>query len=135
MNANLITDASARRILTTYNALHNVSPPGHTAVERARASRARATARESGWLPAWAWDDIDGDRDDLAMEEDELEGSLDEIAIEQATRGESVQLSRAERDEAIARLTNRGLSARRIADLIGTSSRNVVRRRAVRQAA
>lgn len=135
MKANLITDACARRISRTYTELHNVPPPGHTAVERARASHARATAREFGWLPPWAWDDIDGDRDDLAIEEDELEGSLDEIAIEQAIRGESVQLTRAERDEVITRLTNRGLSARRIAYLIGTTSRNVVRRRAAQRAA
>lgn len=135
MNANLITDASARRISTTYDELRNVPPPGHTAVERARASRARVTARESGWLPPWAWDDIDGDTDDLAMEQDELEGSLDEVAIEQVIRGESIRLTRAERDEVITRLTNRGLSARRIADLIGTSSRNVVRRRAAQRAA
>lgn len=135
MNANLITHASARRISTTYDELRNVPPPGHTAVERARASLARVTARESGWLPPWAWDDIDGDTEDLAMEQDELEGSLDEIAIEQALQGEPVHLTRAERDEVIARLTKGGLSARQIADLIGTSSRNVVRRRAAQRAA
>ncbi len=134
MKANLITDASARRISTTYNELHNAPPPGPHRC-RACAGLAR-TGHGSRIRMASAIDgDIDGDIDDLAIKEDELEGTRDEIAIEQAIEGEPVQLTRAERDQVITRLTNRGLSARRIADLIGTSSRNVVRRRAAQRAA
>ncbi len=106
MHAKMVNDASARRIATLYDELHDVAPPGRNAGERAKASRAKAAARESGWLPPWAWDDIDHERDELAIEEDELGPSIDEIAIDKAMQGESVRMTSAERDEVIARLTN-----------------------------
>ncbi len=71
--------------------------------------------------PAWAWDDIDHDIDDLAKDDEEThadEAFLDEIAIEQAMRGEPVRLTRLERDEAIMRLTDRVESARGISQLL-----------------
>lgn len=137
MHADAVTDACARHISTLYEALRDMPPPGRTAAERVSASRAKATARTSGWLPHWAWDDIDGDSDsDDAATDEALPGdTIDEIAVERAIRGDSVRLTSAERDEVIAHLTTRGLSARRIADIIGTSSRNVVRRRAAQRAA
>ncbi len=43
--------------------------------------------------------------------------------------GDRVPPTRPERDDAITQLTRRSASARCIAELLGTSSRNVVRRR------
>jgi hypothetical protein len=138
IQSNMVTDDSARRIATMYEQLCHTAPPGRTPVERADAARARAHAVEAGWLPPWAWDDIDHDFDGLAENGDESgapETFLDEIAIEQAMRGVPVRLTPMECDEAIMRLTDRGVSARGISQLLGTSSRQVVRRRAARRVA
>jgi len=136
MTANSMTAASARRITKLYDGLCERPSPNRTAVERANAARARTEAAQSGWLPPWAWDDIDhDDQDNGSGQGSDGESWLNEIAIEQAMRGDSVRLTRAERDEAIACLTIRGVSARHIAALLGTSSRNVVRRRAARRRA
>ena len=138
MTANTVTAATARQITTLYDELRDRPPPNTTAVERANASRARTEADQAGWLPPLAWEDIDHDNDDQdegSGQGGEGESWLDEIAIEQGMRGESAGLSHAERDEAIARLTHRGVAASHIATLLGTSSRNVVRRRAARRAA
>ncbi len=55
---------------------------------------------------------------------------IDEIAIERAISGERLHLTMLERREAVARLTRRGLSARRIAELLHTTSRTIARQRA-----
>jgi hypothetical protein len=140
MHSGRVTNDSAHRIATMYEQLRHTTPPDRTPSEREKTARARAHAREAGWLPPWAWDDIDDidDIGDLAEGDDEThpgEAFLDEIAIEHAMRGEPVRLTRTERDEAIMRLTNRGDSARCISQLLGTSSRQVVRRRAARRVA
>jgi hypothetical protein len=138
MQANTVTAQSADRIVALYDGLCDTPPPNRTPVERANAARTQTDAAQSGWLPPWAWDDIDHDNDNQPNDSDQegdCESWLDEIAIEAAMHGDPVRLTRAERDEAIARLTHRGISARRIAALLGTSSRNVVRRRAARRAA
>lgn len=69
----------------------------------ARAGRAAQTARQAG---------------------------LDAIAVERLVMGRPPAVStRAERQRAVAILTRRGLSARRIAETIGVSQRTVVRLR------
>jgi hypothetical protein len=142
LTANTVTSASARRITTLYDVLRDKPPPNSTAIERAKATRARTEGAQCGWLPPWAWDDIDNDNDDQdhgsgqggeGGEGGEGASWLDEVAIARAMQGDSVRLTHAERDEAIARLTYRGVSARQIAALLETSSRNVVRRRAARR--
>lgn len=75
-------------------------------------------------------------RDDALTPTAGLNDDLDELAIDLAIAGHRVPLPPAERDEAIARLTARGASAARIADLLGCTSRTVQRvRTATRTAA
>ncbi len=57
-------------------------------------------------------------------------GEIDEIAVESACRGERVCLNRRERRLAVLNLTRRGYSARAIGELLGISTRGVVRHRA-----
>jgi DNA-binding CsgD family transcriptional regulator len=49
--------------------------------------------------------------------------------VQRASRGERVQLSRAERAEVVRRLTAAGLSAAQIADRLGIAQRSVSRLR------
>jgi hypothetical protein len=72
-----------------------------------------------------AWDDIDTDptpgADPVSAEQPpatriDASGAIDEIAVERAMDGDHVTLTRAERDEAVRRLTARGLSVRQIAE-------------------
>lgn len=59
---------------------------------------------------------------------------VDEVAVMRATSGDrSVTLNTAERREAVAQLTARGLSARAIAELLGVAERTVNRHRAHRK--
>jgi len=120
-----------------YDELRHLTPPRRTPQERAGVEQARTFARQHGWLPPRAWDDIDSDpdSDEQDLDIEEPADLLDEIAVERAMQGDRVRLTGAERDEAIARLTARGVSACRIAELLGTSSRAVTRRRAARRTA
>lgn len=88
-------------------------------------------------MPPWAWDDIDGDpdSDEQDLEIEEPADVLDEVAVERAMQGDRVRLTGAEWDEAITWLTAGGVSACRIAELLGTSSRAVTRSRAARRTA
>jgi hypothetical protein len=146
LTSSTVTAATARAVAALYDELRHLDPPFRTRQERAAAERARSQARQHGWSPPHAWDDVEtdpgGDEPDLddadrsAADEAVLDESvLDEIAIERAMHGDRVRLTRAERDEAIARLTARGVSACRIAELLGTSSRAVTRCRAARRTA
>ena len=134
-----VTVASARTIAELYEALRDTAPPTRTPAEITAAGNTRTQARLAGWLPPLAWDDIDVDpdprNDDDVANMHDSDAWVDEIAVERAMDGDQVSLSRLERDEAIARLTRQGASARRIAELLATSSRNVVRRRSAQRAA
>ena len=134
-----VTVASARTIAELYEALRDTAPPTRTPAEITAAGNTRTQARLAGWLPPLAWDDIDVDpdprNDDDVANMHDSDAWVDEIAVERAMDGDQVCLSRLERDEAIARLTRQGASARRIAELLATSSRNVVRRRRAQRAA
>lgn len=137
LTAATVTVANARAIAALYDTLHDTLPPTRTPSEQAAAAKTRAQATHAGWLPPLAWDDIDSDQDAQVHHFDEPNDDhawLDEIAVERAMNGDRVRLTRLERDEAIARLTRRGVSARCIAELLGTSSRNVVRRRRAQRA-
>lgn len=95
--------------------------------------RAAMWAERRGWPPPLAWDDesIDdpaatpwtptADRDDV-----------DPVVVARAVAGDRpARMSRAERAEATRVLTERGLSAAQIADLIGVTDRTVTRMRRV----
>lgn len=133
-----VTVTTAQAIASLYDALRDTVPPTRTPAEQTAATDTREQARSRGWLPPLAWDDIDADHDPHASDHDDLnvnEDWLDEIAVERAMNGDHTHLTRRERDEAITRLTTRGMSARRIAELLETSSRTVVRRRSAQRAA
>lgn len=125
-----VTAQTARAVAALYDQLQTTSAPRRTPQERAAAKKAIARARGADWLPPGGWDDIDNEvtdeEDDSAAPPAEA-SDLDEVAIERAMEGQRVPLTAQERCEAVARLTRRGLSARRIAELLHTTSRTVTR--------
>ena len=85
-----------------------------------------------GWLARLACRDSDRDIPDLASHRGGAD--IDEIAVERAVAGyhrvRLQDLTRAEQDEVIRRLTEHGKSVRDIADHLATTERTVCRRRA-----
>ena len=129
-----VTARTARTIAALYDHLHATPAPRRTAHERAAAKKAAARARTAGWAPPQAWDDIDNDLP-VTADEPTVDTIVDDVAVERAMSGQPVPLTPAERREAVARLTRRGLSARRIAELLHTTSRTIVRVRGANRAA
>ena len=78
-----------------------------------------------------AWDDIDTDPEPAPpLEPDAAIDQFDiEVALARVTAGQSVRLSRNERDEVIHRLTERGHSLPQIAGYLGICPRTVSRTR------
>lgn len=113
--------ATAQRVAALYAELSDI--PGTN--ERSRQYAARA-----GWVPPIGWDDDTID-DPTAQPFAEQVDAVDEVAIHRAMRGDnSIQLSRAERLEAVRLLTTQGLSSAEIATRLGKHQRAVVRDRA-----
>lgn len=134
LTARSVSVATAIGIAGLYDQLRDRHPSGDDEARAAALAQARR-AREGGWRPPLAWDDIDTDSDDHGADpEPERTGEtvLDEIAIERAMSGEPVTLTAAECQEAVARLTARGRSAQRICDLLNLSHRAVSRMRTSR---
>ena len=154
--AELVTADTARCVAALYEQLRTTPPPRRTGPERAAAERAVSRARTAGWRPPIGWDDIDTDQDETRLAPtgggvsgiglaaadpnnvlvgdtclSTSDGSLllDEVAVDRAMTGERLPLTKTERREAVARLTHQGLSARRIAELLHTTSRTVTRLR------
>ncbi len=154
--ADMVTADTARSVAALYEQLRTAAPPRRTGPERAAADRAVSRAQTAGWRPPLAWDDIDteqnetdqsparGDvtgtgtagvgpdefeRDHSCLDEHLCSQLLDEVAVERAMTGERLPLTTTERHEAVARLTRQGLSARRIAELLHTTSRTITRLR------
>ena len=139
-----VTAHTAGQTIDLYARLWDSRPPHATAQERAQIDATRSHAREQGWLPPLAWEDIDTDPDpDPHDRHDPRRGNtdpdyLDEIAIELAVAGEGIRLDRltpAEQDEVVRRLTDRGSSIRDIAAQLATTTRTVSRRRKTASAA
>jgi hypothetical protein len=142
-----VTAHTADQISDLYERLWDSRPPHATAVDRAQIDATRSYARERGWLPPLAWEDIDTDPDpephDRHDRHDPHRGDtdpdyLDEIAIELAVAGEGIRLDRltpAEQDEVVRRLTDQGSSIRDIAAQLATTTRTVSRRRKTASAA
>jgi hypothetical protein len=121
----------AQAIADLFDQLWNRNPPFETLSDRVSASRTRAMAERRGYAPALAWDDMDDpDAKPYRPMVRDRSGGIDEIAVEEAVRGRHVKLTLAERNEAVRRLTERGHSAREIADRLRTTKRSVGRRRA-----
>lgn len=109
---------TAERVDRLYRELHHIPGP----------SRKAAThAAERGWPSI----------DDL--EYGPLTGAdstiVDQVAIERALAGDQVTLTREERRQVVATLTDAGESSRQIAEKIGVTRRSVVRHRASGRAA
>ena len=138
LTSGTVTVATAEAIRELYDQLSNRAPDESTAPRRRASEAARICARQRGWLAPMAWDDIDTDpepaqgRPDPASRNSvaDIDDFDIEIAIERLNQGQRVQLSAAERDEVIHRLTDRGHSLEQIARSLGVCSRTVSRRRA-----
>ena len=158
--AELVTADTARSVAALYEQLRTAPPPRRTGSERAAADRAVSRARTAGWRPPVAWDNIDTDvdethqpparggatgigtagvdpnnfvRGDTCLDERDCSQLLDEVAVERAMTGERLPLTQTERYEVVARLTRQGLSARRISELLHTTTRTITRLRGASQ--
>ena len=90
--------------------------------------KTRAYARNRGWPAPLAWED--GAIDDPAAKP--IGGApsrvgLDEVAIHRAMHGDPVQLTSAERAEAVLRLLARGYTHAQVAGRLGITDRSVAR--------
>lgn len=143
LTADTVVVTTARAVHALYDDLWDAAPPQTTVSERTQAAAARSDAQKHGWAPPLAWDDIDIDTDrrplvpipapssgvaEAALTDDPSD--IDEVAVDRAVNGPGIdyeQLSPAERDEALRRLTARGLSLREIAEQLHTTARTISR--------
>ena len=134
MTGRSVTAHTAHEVVSLYEQLWNTTPPQATSEQRAAADAARAYAAGQGWLTPLAWDDIDTDPTPLAAPADgSRRNDIDEIAVERALAGDGLiydDLTSAEQQEVIRRLTARGKSIRDIAGQLATAKRTVSRHRA-----
>ena len=150
-----VTVATAQRVSDVYQQLSSHPPAEDIRTRRAAADATREWAISAGWLAPLAWDDIDNDPDpgppgspgsvapdatpgtghpSATPDPDDGLGDLDdidEVAVERAMAGALTitDLTAAEVDEVVRRLTGRGHSLREIAQQLRTTSRTVSRRR------
>jgi DNA-binding NarL/FixJ family response regulator len=89
---------------------------------------AATRAVRKGWLPPLAWDDIDDPGEN--PQRNVLPVDIDEVAVERLMAGDKVPATRAERVEAVRRLTSVGRSDREVANLLRVTERTVLRWRA-----
>jgi hypothetical protein len=131
-----VAASTATAVGELYKQLWDKDPTAWGGVAPRHAREARELARRCGWPAPLAWDDIDHDHATAAIpaEGGEIDELDVEIAIERLLNGVPVRLRIGERDEVIARLTARGHSLPRIAELLGVSDRTISRRRARRAA-
>ena len=134
MTGGSVTARTAHDVANLYQRLWNISPPRMTGEQRAAADAARAQAAAQGWLSPLAWDDIDTEPAPTApISGPSPRNDIDDIAVERALAGDCVfydDLTSAEQEEVIRRLTARGRSIRDIATQLATTKRTVSRRRA-----
>lgn len=128
-----VTARTAHDVARLYEQLWNARPPQATSDQRAAADAAQAHAAAQGWMPPLAWDDIDSDTTPPAQTSGFPRNDIDEVAVERALAGDGVfydDLTSAEQEEVIRRLTSQGRSIRDIATQLVTTKRTVSRRRA-----
>jgi hypothetical protein len=132
MISDTVTTRTALIVSDLYNELWDIEPPHTTQDDRDASAAARRTAKDQGWAPPLAWDDIDTDPHPNTAPATPDPGDLDEIAIERAIAGDSIRLldlTPAEQAEVVDRLTKSGKSIRDIATQLATTTRTVSRRR------
>jgi hypothetical protein len=118
MISDTVTTRTALIVSDLYNELWDIEPPHTTQDDRDASAAARRTAKDQGWAPPLAWDDIDTDPHPNTAPATPDPGDLDEIAIERAIAGDSIRLldlTPAEQAEVVDRLTKSGKSIRDIA--------------------
>ncbi|WP_254781640.1 helix-turn-helix domain-containing protein [Modestobacter sp. DSM 44400] len=133
MTSPSVTARTAQDVVDLYERLWNTPPPRGTGEQRAAANAARAHAAAQGWEPPLAWDDIDADPTPQPTAGTPPSDDVDLIAVERALIGDGIRyddLTFAEQQEVIHRLTARGRSIRDIAAQLATTKRTVSRRRA-----
>src|SRR4051794_36009730 len=132
MDGNTVTADTARSAVL-YARLEATGPPEITAVQRAASDAMRREAAQRGWPSPLRWDDIDADPAPSTTPPATTDLDIDDIAIERALAGDGItydQLTPAEQQAVVARLTCRGRSIRDIAAQLHTTKRTVSRRRA-----
>ncbi len=131
LTSTTVTADTARTVVMLYDEVRAQPPARRTASEQAAAARTKARAHRAGWQGPLAWDDIDNDPDEpeALNQPGSPSARVDVVAVERAMRGEHLPLTPLGRRDAVSRLTNRGLSARRIAELLHTTVRTVTRLR------
>lgn len=107
-----------------FERLWNARPPHESRYDRAVYTGALDYARRHCWLPAMAWDDIDNDAEPAIEDPEPI---VDEVAIDLALLGERVRMTREERHLAIQRARELGYSLEETAQLLGVTSRTVLR--------
>jgi hypothetical protein len=128
-----VTARTAQDVAALYERLSHSAPPRVGCEQRAAADAARTHAAAQGWQPPLAWDNIDTDPPPQPAREDPPSDELDEIAIERALTGDGIRyndLTPAEQEQVVHRLTEQGRSIRDIATQLATTKRTVSRRRA-----
>jgi hypothetical protein len=133
MTSSSVTARTAQDVAALYERLSDTPPPRRTGEQRARADAAQAHAAVNGWQPPLAWDDIDTDPPPQLTDETFPSDDVDEIAVERALAGDGIrydELTPAEQEQVVHRLTERGRSIRDIAAQLATTKRTVSRRRA-----
>jgi hypothetical protein len=112
-----------RRMVDVYDELWNVLPPHEEWRDLIAYRRSLRLARERGWVPPLAWDDIDADVVPPVAES----VAVDPVAVELALSGVVVRLSHDERREIVRRGVKLRLSDAAIGALAGLASRTVFR--------
>jgi hypothetical protein len=118
----VISIRSQQRIADLYARICDEQPTGRYAV------KVRNLADRKGWLPPIAWDDDTIDNPTAAPYACEAV-HIDLVAVTEALTGRPVALTAAERVEAVRVGTERGMSVREIAAMLGTTGRTVQRKR------
>jgi len=122
--------SKARAIRDLYEELWNTVPECRSTQERLAVTRAKNFAAARGWVPPMGWNDEDIDNPDAAPALDDSIHDIDEVAIERALEGDkTVALTKEERAEVVRLGTAGHLSAKDLADLLGASTRTIVRKR------
>lgn len=127
-----ITARTARDVAALYERLAYTPPPRDTRMQCAAVDATRAHAAAHGWLPPMAWDNINIAASPPPNTAQPIAEDVDEIAVERAIAGDDIRyadLTAAERDQVVHRLTERGRSIRDIAAQLATTRQRVSRRR------
>ncbi|WP_246080803.1 helix-turn-helix domain containing protein [Modestobacter altitudinis] len=137
MTSPSVTTRTAKDVAELYERLENTPPPRRTGEQQAATDAARTHAAAQGWQPPLAWDDIDRDPTPERSARPHTPDDVDDIAIERALAGDGIrynELTPAEQEQVVHRLTERGRSIRDIAAQLATTKRTVSRRRTPKDA-